>query len=278
MRIGGSIEKPYSNPDEWIGLVRELSYSAVLLPINYEASAEEKKAYLDYIKKYDLILGEVGAWSNPLSANETERKAAMEYCKNQLNLAEELGANCCVNIAGARGEQWDWIYQDNYTEEVYTLIVDSVREIIDHVNPKKTFYTIEPMPWMVPDSPDQYLQLIKDVDRSAFGVHMDFTNMINNPKRFIHSKDFIEECFQKLAPYIKSIHLKDAFLHQKYPCCIEECMPGKGTFDYGHILRLCEGLGSNMTAYVEHLKTHKEYKEAVQYIRSVAKKENITVL
>ncbi len=63
------------------------------------------------------------------------------------------------------GEQWDWIYRDNYEADVYALIVDSVREIIDAVNPKRTFYTIEPMPWMVPDSPDQYLQLLKDVDR-----------------------------------------------------------------------------------------------------------------
>ncbi|HHX61122.1 MAG TPA: sugar phosphate isomerase/epimerase, partial [Epulopiscium sp.] len=119
MRIGGGIEKPYTNPDEWIAIVKDLTYSAVLSPINYKASNEEKKAYLDYIKKYDLVLGEVGAWGNPLSTDPTKRKEAMEYCKNQLALAEEMGANCCVNIVGARGEKWDGIYQDNYSEGVY---------------------------------------------------------------------------------------------------------------------------------------------------------------
>jgi sugar phosphate isomerase/epimerase len=278
MRIGGGIEKTYNNPDEWIQLVKELKYSAVLTPVGYDASKEEKKAYKDYIKKYNLVLGEVGAWRNPISTNEAEQKASLKYCKNQLALAEEMEANCCVNIAGARGEQWDWIYQDNYEADVYALIVDSVREIIDAVNPKRTFYTIEPMPWMVPDSPDQYLQLLNDVDRKAFAVHMDFTNMVNSPKRFIYSRDFIQECFDKLGPYIKSVHIKDAFMHQKYPCCIEECMPGKGTFDYGHILRCCENLGTDMTAFVEHLSTHEEYKEAVQNVRNIGKKENITIL
>lgn len=278
MRLGGGIEKPYSNPDEWIALVKDLKYSAVLSPIGYEATHEEKKVYRDYIKKYNLVLGEVGAWRNPLSTNEAERKSSMEYCKNQLALAEEMGANCCVNISGARGEQWDWIYQDNYSSEVYELIIDSVREIIDYVGPKNTFYTIEPMPWMVPDSPDKYLQLIKDVDRSRFAVHMDFTNMINNPQKYIFSTRFIQECFQKLGPYIKSIHIKDAILHQKYPCCIEEVMPGKGTIDFGNVLRLCEGLGTETTAFVEHLNTYGEYKEAVEYVRGIAKKESITIL
>ncbi|MDF2542996.1 MAG: hypothetical protein K0S47_2714 [Herbinix sp.] len=278
MRIGGGIERPYTNPDEWITHVKDLKYSAVLVPIGFDATKEEKKDYLNYIKKYNLILGEVGAWRNPISINEQERKLSLDYCKKQLALAEEMGANCCVNIAGARGEKWDGFYQDNYTKEVYTLIVDTVREIIDSVNPKNTFYTIEPMPWMVPDSPDAYLQLLKDVDRSSFAVHLDFTNMINHPRKYLYSSEFISECFDKLGPYIKSIHIKDVNMKDTFPCCIEECMPGKGTIDCGHVLRCCEGLGKDTTVFVEHLKTYEEYKEAVSYVRIVAERENMTII
>jgi len=278
MRIGGGIEKPYSNPEEWIALVKDLNYSAVLAPVNSNATKEEKRDYLSYLKKYNLVLGEVGVWNNPLSINEEERRTSLNYCKKQLFLAEEMGANCCVNIAGARGEKWAGFYQDNYTEEVYALIVDTIREIIDSVNPKNTFYTIEPMPWMVPDSPDAYLKLMKDVDRKAFAVHLDFTNMINDPKKYVYSSKFITECFEKLGPYIKSIHIKDINMREVYPCSIEECMPGKGTLDYGNILRLIEGLGRNTTAFVEHLQTYEEYREAVRYVRSAAKKEKITIL
>ena len=94
-------------------------------------------------------------------------------------------------------------------EDTYALSVDTVRQIIDAVNPKHTFYTIEPMPWMYPDSPDNYLKLIRDIDRPAFAVHMDYTNMINGLDKYFNSDDFIRECFQKLGPYIKSIHAKD---------------------------------------------------------------------
>lgn len=270
MRIGGGIERPYSNPDEWYKLVSELGYRAVLSPIDYRASKEERQAYLKCVKEHDLVIGEVGVWKNVLSKDDNERKAAMEYSKNQLALAEELGANCCVNIAGSTGEIWDGCYRENYSKDTYALIVDTVREIIDAVNPKYTFYTLESMPWMVPDSPDEYLQLIKDVDRKAFGVHLDFVNMINCPKRYLFCDEFIEECFTKLGHHIKSIHGKDVIMDYAYTTVIRETMPGKGKINYQKVARLCESLGPDTTLFVEHLPDFETYKKAADYVREQA--------
>ena len=89
-----------------------------------------------------------------------------------LEIANRVGAKCCVNIAGSRGDKWDGPHQDNMTEDTFTLIVDTVRTIIDSVKPKRTFYTLEPMPWIHPYDPDSYLRLIKAIDRPEFGVHL----------------------------------------------------------------------------------------------------------
>jgi len=43
--------------------------------------------------------------------------------------------------------------------------------IIDAVQPTRTFYTLETMPWMYPDSPQSYLRLLQAVDRRQFAVH-----------------------------------------------------------------------------------------------------------
>ncbi len=278
MRIGGGIVKPYNNPDEWLTQVKDLNYSTVLAPVSYDTAQDVKNDYMKCIKDNDLTIGEVGIWSSPISANDKVRKEALEYSKEQLALADELGANCCVNVAGAQGEVWDGFYKENYLDETYDLIVDSVREIIDSVKPKKTFYTLEPMPWMIPDSPDTYLKLIKDIDRPAFAVHMDYTNMINSPKRYVYRNEFIKECFDKLGPYIKSVHIKDCNMAHAYSCVIEETMPGKGSIDFANVLRLCAGLGKDMTVFVEHLSTHQEYKEAVSYVRNLAITNNIDIL
>lgn len=141
---------------------------------------------------------------------------------------------------------------------------------IDSVKPKRTFYTIESMPWMIPDSPDEYLQLIQDVDRKAFGVHLDFVNMINCPKRFLFCDEFIEECFTKLGPYIKSIHGKDVIMENAYTTVIREVMPGNGRVNYQKVARLCESLGADTALFVEHLPDFESYKKAATYVKEQA--------
>ncbi len=87
-----------------------------------------------------------------------------------------------------------------------------IQEIIDEAKPQNTFFTIEPMPWMYPTSPEEYVKLLDDVKRDAFGVHMDVINMINTPQRYFFPEPFVEHCFELLGDQIKSCHLKDILL------------------------------------------------------------------
>ena len=118
MRLGGGIEREYKNPDEWLKLVRELGYSAVLAPVDSSADPGVVREYVACAKANDLVIGEVGVWRNCLSKDDAERRQAMEYAKAQLALAEEMGACCCVNISGSRGEIWDGFDRENYLPEV----------------------------------------------------------------------------------------------------------------------------------------------------------------
>ncbi len=120
-----------------------------------------------------------------LTADETARKEAVRKNIDALQLADEIGAGCCVNISGARGEIWDGPYPGNYANETFDLIVETVRYIIDQVKPVSAFYTLEPMPYMLPDSPDTYLELIKAIDRKQFAAHLDPVNMISSPQRYL---------------------------------------------------------------------------------------------
>ncbi|MBR6478723.1 MAG: sugar phosphate isomerase/epimerase [Lachnospiraceae bacterium] len=278
MRLGGGIEKAYHNPEEWVRLAKDLRYSAVLCPIDSRSDEATRQEYLRAAKEADLLIGEVGVWRNCLAKNDMTRKNAMEYAKAQLALADEMGANCCVNIIGSHSETaWDGFSPENYTEDFYALAVDSVREIIDAVKPTNTFYSIEPMPWVLPDSPEQYLKLIKDVNRSEFAVHLDFVNMINCPERYCKSTEFIQHCFTLLGPYIKSIHGKDSIMEQAYTAIIHETMPGKGTLNYQRILAMVEKLGPDTPLFVEHLPDYETYRQAAAYVRREAEAAGIFV-
>lgn len=277
MRLGGSVMKPYNSPAEWLAQVNELGYRAVIFPVDCTAPAEVRREYLQCIKENDLLIGEVGVWRNCMSLDPAEREKNIAYAIGQLELAEEVGANCCVNIAGAWSELWDGYHPGHATREYYESLVEISRRIIDAVQPKNTCFSLEPMPWMCPESPEEYLQLIKDIDREGFAVHLDYANMINSIGRYRDSAGFIRSCFELLAPHIRSIHAKDLLLDDvRLPLCIEEVPPGEGSIDLGLVLQLADALG-DVPVFVEHLPDHETYLAAANHMRSVAAKNGLAL-
>lgn len=280
MKLGGTVVGSWTTPAEWEELLIKSRFKAVTAPFNCYTSREDIDAYCEICRKHDVTIAEVGVWKNPLALDAEEAAAAIEYAKGQLKLADELGIPCCVNIVGtASPVAWDAADPSNFTAETYQRILECTRDIIDTVQPKNAFYCIEPMPWMIPDDPDVYLQLIKDVDRPQFAAHMDFVNMICSPRRYLGSTAFIEDCFFKLAPYIKSTHIKDSHMELKgYTTRIFECSPGEGELDYDAILRIIDKyLPKDAPVLLEHMNTAEEYAAAYDYVFAAAGRQSIPV-
>lgn len=280
MKLGGTVVGSWNTPAEWEELLIKSRFKAVTAPFNCYTAREDIEAYCEICRKHDVTIAEIGVWKNPMDPNPEVAAAALAYAKGQLKLADELGIPCCVNIVGTSSAvAWDAADPSNYTEETYQRIIDGVRDIIDSVNPTNTYYCIEPMPWMIPDDPDVYLQLIKDVDREHFAAHMDFVNMICSPRRYLGSTAFIEDCFAKLAPYIKSTHIKDSHMDlQAFTTLLTECSPGEGELDYEAILRIVDKyLPKNAPVLLEHMNTAEEYAAAYDYVSAAAQRVNIEV-
>lgn len=277
MKLGGPVLHGGDTPEAWGKALAQTGFAAVPCPVSSKTPPVVAKAYFEEALRQGVVIAEVGVWNNPISPDKATRREALAFAKEQLAFADAMGVACCVNITGAAGEKWDGPYPENYSADTYALVIDSIREIIDAVKPTRTFYSIEPMPWMVPDGPDEYLQLLRDVDRPRLGVHMDFVNMISSAKRYLFAGDFIDECFAKLGPHIKSIHGKDVLLEAPFTTLIREVAPGKGTLDYGRVLRAVNRLSPDMPFLLEHLGTAEEYASAYQYVAGAAKAEGIAI-
>ena len=280
MRLGGTVAGHYSGPAEWEQALTASGFRAVTAPFSCETPRDEIRAYCEIAARHQVTIAEIGVWKNPLDPDAEKAKAAMAYARGQLALADETGIPCCVNIAGTPGNAgWDAADPANYTAETYARTVESIRDIIDDVKPERAYYCIEPMPWMVPDGPDVYLQLIRDVDRPRFGAHMDFVNMINCPRRYLAPETFVEECFRKLGPYIRSTHIKDTRMHPtNLTTLLEECAPGEGTLRYGEILRILDRyLDPDAPVLLEHMQTAEEYRKAYDFVAGKAAEEGIRV-
>jgi len=277
LRLGGPIFNPDGGPDDWIEMLKRRGYRAAVCPVTREDDRETILAYVNAAHDADIMIAEVGAWSNPLSPNEQTRREAIAYCQEQLALADEVGAVCCVNIAGSRGDLWDGPHPDNLTDETFDLIVETVRKIIDAVRPLRTYYTLEPMPWLYPDSADSYLALLRAIDRPHFAVHFDPVNLINSPQRYFNNGALMREFVEKLGAQIKAVHAKDTLLGTGLTTHLDEMRPGLGHLDYDTLLLSLDALGRDIPIMLEHLDEEEDYRLAASYIRAKAAKHGIAL-
>jgi len=277
MRFGGPIFERCADPEAWVQANKRLGYTAAYWPLDDKASDDVCRAYAAAAKAGDLIIAEVGAWANSIDPDDAKRKAAIKMNIERLALADRVGARCCVNIAGSRGTQWDGPHADNFTRATFDMIVETVRGIIDAVRPTRSFYTLECMGWVPPYTTDNYVDLVRAIDRKAFAVHFDPVNMIWSPERFYRTGEIIREFVAKLGPLMRCCHAKDVRLLGELTVHMPEVRAGLGGLDYRTLLTELARLDPDTPLMLEHLPNEQEYLLAAAHIRSVAKDVGVSI-
>jgi len=277
MRLGGPTFQKNPDPASWIIELQQFGYRAAYCPIDETANARTVNTFEQAAHDAGIVIAEVGVWNNPLSLDEVERRRAIELCQQKLALADAIGACCCVNISGSRGELWDGPHPHNYSDDTFDLIVETTRRIIDAVRPTRTFFTLETMPWMLPDSVDSYLDLLRAIDRPRFAAHLDPVNLINSPRLYSQNSVLLKDCFERLGPYIKSCHVKDITLGTGLTVHLSEVRAGLGGLDHVTFLRELNRLDPDTPIMLEHLPTADDYLAAAEHLRAIAQAENITL-
>jgi len=233
IRLGGPIFDPPNDPEELARAHLACGYRAAycpeVSPLDRDYISELRRAF----EKHDIVITEAGAWCNLISVNNSERKKNFKYVSECLALADEIGANCCVDFIGTLDPHSPYgPHPDNLSRATFELTVDTVRQVLDEVKPRRTKFALEMMQWTFPDSVDSYVELIAAVDRPSFGVHMDPVNLIVSPRQYFDNEVLIRECFHKLGKWIVSCHAKDIILRNKLSLHLDEVRPGLGNLDY----------------------------------------------
>lgn len=269
MRLGTSSPLGNSTAREWADNQIKLGCKAVVFPLDCNAPKEKIDEYKNAADEAGLMIAEVGIWRNAMSLDPDEEKANTDYCIRQLKLADCLGARCAVNVAGAMGPRWDGHYKENFSDKTWKKIVDKTREIIDAAEITNTYFSLEPMPWMFPTGPEEYLCLIEDVARERFAVHLDPINMINSADRYFNIESFLDKCIDMLGGKIRSCHIKDVHLKEEYTFQLEECAPGRGEFPLLYYMKKIDELDKDMPIILEHLSTDEDYIKYMKYLQSL---------
>ena len=272
IRLGGPIFVKSDDPEELAVAHRKLGYGAAYCPGLALNDSARIRAVSDAFAKHGVVISEVGRWVNLLDADSVKRAANLKLVTEGLALADEVGALCCVDIAGSFStKEWYGPHPDNLSAKFMDAAVENARRIIDDVKPKRAKFSYEMMGWAIPDSPDQYLKLIKAVDRKALAVHLDPCNVVNSPARFYRNAELLNECFDKLGRWIVSCHAKDLTWDVEMNVHFREVRPGAGSIDYQTYLRRLAALPQHPPLMLEHLPNSEEYDKARTHLFELGK-------
>ncbi len=270
MRLGVSLDIKSDDPKDMARAYAKAGYGAATCPAVSLDQPERIRGLRESFQRQDVMLAEIGAWSNMLDPDPQRREANIQTNIQKLALGDELGVQCCVNIAGSfNSNHWDGPDPRNLSAEAFELTVQNVRRIIDTANPKRTVYCLETMPWVIPDSVESYFELVQAIDRPMFGVHLDPVNLINCPSRYYDSASLLRQAFSRLGPWIISCHGKDIRLQEKLTVHLDEVRPGLGALDYAVFLQELSRLPGDIPLILEHL-PQEEYPLAQKYVLGVA--------
>ncbi len=270
IRLGGPVVGAGDDPEQLALAHSKLGYQAAYCPKVAIGDKPRIRAITDAFGKAGVVIAEVGRWVNLLDADSGKRRKNLEQVTEGLALADEIGALCCVDIAGSfNPEQWDGPHPENLSERFMEASVEIARKIIDAVKPKRARFTYEMMPYALPDSPDSAVRMVRAVSRGAFGVHLDPCNIVNSPERIYNTTRLINECFDKLGPWIVSCHAKDVDWGPGLPIHIREVRPGTGRLDYRAYLARLSELPQRPPLMLEHLPNTEEYDKARRHIQEI---------
>ena len=255
IRLGGhGLPVRSDDPYAFARAHKAFGYGAAYCPPvrmdNPQRIADIRKAF----EMEGIPIAEVGIWRNLVASDEVTRKANRAYAAELLAIADEVGAKCAVTYIGTYLPDSDYAPDPrNFTGAAFDDCVSAARELIDTVKPKRTKLALEMMQYSLPDSVDNYRELIRAIDRPAFAAHVDPVNLVLTLRQYWNTGAIIRECFEKLGRWIVSCHAKDIVLNEyKIGVHLDEIIPGRGVLDYATYLSELDRL-HDVPLMLEHL-------------------------
>lgn len=277
VRLGGPSFAQSEDPAVIAAWHREQGYGAAYCPPASLDDAARLREIERAFEEHDVVIAEVGRWVNLMDADPIERKKNLQTVIEGLALADEVGAKCAVDIAGSfNAEVWFGPHPDNLSPSFFDAAVENARTIIDSVRPRRARFCYEMMGWTMPETPERYLDMLKAIDRPAFGVHLDPCNLINSPEKFYDNARVIDHCFDLLADQIVSCHAKDLEWVVEMNVHFREVRPGAGAIDYRTYLQRLAMLPQQPPLMLEHLDTESEYAEASRSVTATGEGVGVT--
>lgn len=278
IRLGGSLgmnEK--ESITETVKKIRDAGYTgAVTSPEPWNSMKDSELNELRAaLKKYDVVVFEVGGYTNMLHPDEVKRQENLKHLCTCIEAADKVGCPMVGTISGSL-DPVDFfnVHPDNWTLKTWKVLVDGMKQVLRDTSGMKAAIGMEAQVTTNIDGPKAHKRLIDDVGDPRCAVNLDPVNMISLAT-YYHTTEMLNECFDLLGENILGCHAKDTFIWpDKQTVHVQEVCSGRGVMDYETYLVRLSRMKWPRTLLPEHVPAD-QLIEAAQYIRKVAERVGV---
>jgi sugar phosphate isomerase/epimerase len=162
-----------------------------------------------------------------IEADEGYRRVRIDHTKRALDLCKELGAPHITTEPGGP-------FKDGQQprQAAIDLFVEGLKPLAEHAHKLGVLLLIEPEPFLLVETTDQYLEVAERLNAPSIGLNFDVGHA------YCVSED-IPRAIAKLAPHIRHYHLEDIAATRVH----HHLVPGLGAIDFPGVIKAIEATG-----------------------------------
>jgi sugar phosphate isomerase/epimerase len=259
--------------------IKEFGFNTVQLDVSFkdmdlsidQITSDKCKKIRDTFRNYNLPVSCISGYTNLVHPDPAKRKKNLDYLKQIIRFANELGSPYVISESGTFDPDSDWVHHPkNKTETGYQECHKVIRELVDFAREHDVTFLVETYVNNVIGSIEETLRLFADINDPHLGLLMDPTNYFEE-----HNIDQMDETlnqiFNALSGRIKIAHAKDvkraALAHGVQMADIDASeahalrgvgaidlpAPGLGSLNYDLYLKRLSRNYPNIPIIIEHL-------------------------
>jgi sugar phosphate isomerase/epimerase len=276
IRLGSFFE---SMTPEGVQKLRKTGNTAAVVspePV-HKLSDSELRAFNAALKQNDVVVFEVGGYTNMLHPNAAERQKNLKHLAMSIEAADKVGCPMVGTISGSLDpKDFFNVHPENWTEKTWKLLVDSVKQVLKDTSGCKAGLGMEAQVTTNIDGPKAHKRLMNDVGDRRCEVNLDPVNMIHL-YNYYHTTELLNECFDLLGEQILGSHAKDTYIiPDQQTVHVQEVCSGRGVMDYETYLVRLSRMKWPRTLLPEHVPGD-QLIEAKNYIEKVAAKVGVKI-
>ncbi|WP_251551565.1 sugar phosphate isomerase/epimerase family protein [Neobacillus muris] len=183
-------------------------------------------------RKENLQIAVLGCYINMIHPDVTERRKVLERFKEHIRYARDFG---CSIVGTETGNVHAEIHytEDNFTEQPYQQVVESVRELVSEAEKFGVIVGIEGGVNHPIHTPQRMKRLLDDIPSNNLQVIFDPANFLTIDN-YQHQEQVFAEAFELFGDRIVILHAKDFVIDDNW---VKMAPVGKGLLNYDAVFK-----------------------------------------